>query len=98
MDILSKYYSFRNPDFIKIDVEGAEKFILEGLATTLKEYRPVLMIEVHGRISVEQSFRFLEKYSYTLLIVLNSEKFFSSEAELLAWFPDSVLQVGCFPK
>jgi FkbM family methyltransferase len=34
------------PDFIKLDVEGAELEALRGMATTLKEQRPVLLFEV----------------------------------------------------
>lgn len=35
------------PDLIKIDVEGAEMFVLEGAVNTLKKYRPVVIFE-HG--------------------------------------------------
>lgn len=34
------------PDFIKIDAESAEIQVLEGLASTLREIRPILTIEV----------------------------------------------------
>jgi FkbM family methyltransferase len=33
-------------DLIKIDVEGFEKYVLQGLAKSLEQYRPVLVIEV----------------------------------------------------
>ena len=33
-------------DLIKIDVEGFEKYVLQGLAKSLKQYRPVLVNEV----------------------------------------------------
>jgi len=36
------------PDFIKIDVEGAEEFVLKGAQQVLKEKKPFLMIEVHS--------------------------------------------------
>jgi FkbM family methyltransferase len=36
------------PAFIKIDVEGAELFVLRGAIETLRRHRPVLWIE-HGR-------------------------------------------------
>lgn len=36
------------PDFIKIDVEGAEEFVLQGGIELLKRKKPLLMIEVHS--------------------------------------------------
>ena len=36
------------PDFIKIDVEGAEEFVLKGAIGLLQRKRPFLMIEVHS--------------------------------------------------
>jgi hypothetical protein len=38
----------REPDFIKIDVEGAEEFVLKGALEMLQRKRPFLMIEVHS--------------------------------------------------
>ena len=36
------------PDFIKIDVEGAEEFVLKGALNLLRRKKPMLMIEVHS--------------------------------------------------
>ena len=36
------------PDVIKIDVEGGELNVLSGAERTLREYRPILLIELHG--------------------------------------------------
>ncbi|NLX94893.1 MAG: FkbM family methyltransferase [Rhodopirellula sp.] len=36
------------PDFVKIDVEGAEKMVLDGAATLLREARPSFYIEVNS--------------------------------------------------
>lgn len=38
----------RSPDFIKIDVEGYEMAVLEGMAHTLEQNRPELWIETHA--------------------------------------------------
>jgi FkbM family methyltransferase len=35
------------PAFVKIDVEGAEAFVLEGMDEMLDRYAPVVMLEVH---------------------------------------------------
>jgi FkbM family methyltransferase len=44
----------RGPDFIKIDAEGAELEILKGMRKTLKEYKPMLTLEV-GDINTSES-------------------------------------------
>lgn len=36
------------PDFVKIDVEGFERNVLEGMSTTIARRHPHLYIEVHG--------------------------------------------------
>ena len=36
------------PNVIKIDVEGAEEGVLKGGARTIRDARPILMIELHG--------------------------------------------------
>jgi FkbM family methyltransferase len=38
----------RTPDFIKIDVEGAELAVLEGARRTLAAVGPILLVEIHG--------------------------------------------------
>ena len=40
--------SKNKPDFIKIDVEGHEKKVLEGAESTLAQYKPVLLVETSG--------------------------------------------------
>jgi FkbM family methyltransferase len=32
-------------DFVKIDVEGHEKYALKGILKTIKKYRPIIMME-----------------------------------------------------
>ena len=35
------------PDVLKIDVEGAEKLVLDGMQNIMKMYKPVVILEVH---------------------------------------------------
>ena len=37
------------PDFIKVDVEGAEPKVLKGMLSFLRENRPIMVIEMHGK-------------------------------------------------
>lgn len=39
-------YNFSDVGFIKIDVEGYEKFVLEGAIDTIKKYRPTIQLEI----------------------------------------------------
>ena len=45
-DFISAGYS--EPDFIKIDVEGAEDFVLKGGINLLIRKKPILLIEIHS--------------------------------------------------
>jgi FkbM family methyltransferase len=37
------------PRFVKIDVEGAEWFVVQGMRATLRDHRPIVLLEVHPR-------------------------------------------------
>jgi FkbM family methyltransferase len=59
------------PDFIKIDVEGAEEFVLKGASHVLAEKKPVLMIEVHSPAIGKRCLEILRNY-YTNITVLET--------------------------
>ena len=55
------------PGFLKIDVEGCELAVLRGAAETIREHRPVLLIEIYERWSgrpVEESLAFVRGLGY----------------------------------
>lgn len=61
------------PGFIKIDVEGAEKMVLDGAFETIKTYKPVILAEVsnillerNGSSSLEV-LSFLEDFGYKII-------------------------------
>jgi FkbM family methyltransferase len=41
------------PDFVKIDVEGAETIVLKGMTKTIQECRPVFLVENTAPVEVE---------------------------------------------
>lgn len=43
-------------DFIKMDVEGWEPDVFEGLTNTIARYRPVVAFEFHGQLAAKDDF------------------------------------------
>jgi FkbM family methyltransferase len=46
LDTLSKWGSVKPPHFVKIDVEGAEIDVLQGMTAILKKWAPAIMLEL----------------------------------------------------
>jgi FkbM family methyltransferase len=71
--------SLQKPDFVKIDVEGLEMDVLDGMCWTIKSYKPKLFIEIHGvnlqsKIeNVQKIVEFLIAHEYSIYHV-ESEK------------------------
>jgi FkbM family methyltransferase len=61
------------PDFIKIDVEGAEEMVLKGALELLKNAKPYLMIEVHSHEIGKACFDLL-KNIYSNIFVFETGK------------------------
>lgn len=57
-----------DPDFIKIDVEGAEELVLKGGLALLERKRPYLMIEIHSPEIGKRCLHILEKLYSTILV------------------------------
>ena len=54
------------PDIIKIDVEGAEKMVLEGAIKTIKCRSPDIILESHGKVEAKKTVSFLLREGYKL--------------------------------
>jgi FkbM family methyltransferase len=65
-----------NPDFIKIDVEGFESYVLLGAKETLKRCRPILLIE--GVAPQDQTDKFLKDNNY-LVYKFENNQFFADD-------------------
>jgi Methyltransferase FkbM domain len=62
MDTLLK--SFPNPDFIKIDIEGAEYMAIQSATEVINNVRPIFYIEVGHEVS-HQIFEIFHQAKYT---------------------------------
>ena len=61
------------PDFIKIDVEGAEEIVLKGGVELLQKKAPLLMIEIHSPEIGKRCLAILKKF-YSSVIVFETGK------------------------
>jgi FkbM family methyltransferase len=52
------------PDVVKIDTEGAEALILDGMQHILSQANPVLIVELHNEIAERASMELLANYGY----------------------------------
>ena len=50
LDYLIKEEGYRVPDIIKIDVEGNEGLVIEGMKYILDQYHPILICELHTHL------------------------------------------------
>lgn len=64
-------------DFIKIDVEGCEPFVIEGLRKSMETLKPIILIEVLDErlntinSSKEQLYELFNKYNYVAFEIVN---------------------------
>ncbi len=96
LDHFADQHHLARPDLIKIDIEGAEASAIAGMKGVLSRFKPVVMLEVHGRAAAEPSFSILSQHGYVYREV-NSGAEFSSLADLLQWLPEAVMQFVCLP-
>jgi FkbM family methyltransferase len=72
VDDLCRSHGVHRVKLVKIDVEGAELFVLRGMARVMKEMRPVIVVELHPRLLAEvgtpihEIEAFLENLGYVL--------------------------------
>ena len=76
------------PDYIKIDVEGAELKVLSGANKTLRKYRPVLFLSTHGSDVHRQCLDFLSRSGYMIKPLGNAD--IEETDELVAQAQDQI--------
>lgn len=54
------------PSIIKVDVEGAEYEVLQGAESTIRQYRPVLYVEIHSAKNAFYVQNFLQSLNYSI--------------------------------
>jgi FkbM family methyltransferase len=96
IDWLIETRELKPPDLIKIDIEGAEQYALQGMEKTLAKYHPVILLEVHGKDAATHCIPMLEQLGYRFQNM--DGKQFHSADKFLASFPDIVAQVLCTSK
>jgi FkbM family methyltransferase len=94
-DILSDF-ALPAPNCIKIDIEGGEAAALAGMAQTLQNHRPTLILEIHGIYLVEKCIQLLDPLGYTYSHPETGMKF-SNVREILDWYPGKVQIFICEP-
>lgn len=68
-----------NPDLVLMDVEHAEGRVLKGMEETLKNHRPIIILEMHGPDSIKEAWGELKKHKYILSNISNSRMVASVE-------------------
>jgi FkbM family methyltransferase len=68
IDYLVREEGYRAPDILKIDVEGNEGMVLEGMLDTLSHYHPIVICELHGHLgdAKEKVIQLLYDYNYDI--------------------------------
>jgi len=64
LDELLSDGQLRPPDYMKVDVEGAEFIALSGARNLLAEYHPILFLDTHNREAHQETIRLLKDLGY----------------------------------
>jgi FkbM family methyltransferase len=73
---------FPPPHLVKMDLEGGEGRALEGMGRLLRDVKPLLLIEVHGRIAAAETWARLATAGYAVRDLGRGRRVVRSPAEL----------------
>jgi FkbM family methyltransferase len=92
-------------DFIKIDVEGAEKLVLDGAGPILDRDRPIILSEINhdnlmrtSRISGADYIRYLEERGYVMTDILPDGRCGGRVSPAQVQASTDVLNLACLPE
>ena len=83
LDELRESFRLPAPKLVKMDVEGAEGAAIHGMASTLRDHRPTLLMEIHGANAAREVASVLDPLGYRYQEAAGGGQFGSS-AELAA--------------
>jgi hypothetical protein len=75
LDHLVLERGFEPPDFIKVDIEGAEGGFLAGASQVLARYHPRMIVETHSAPLEQQCIEFLTRLGYNVRVIPQSSWF-----------------------
>ena len=94
-DLIARHH-LRPPDFIKMDIEGAEADAILGMRDTIARHRPTVLVELHGQSAARGTLAGVDWAGYTFQDAASGRNF-PSPASLSEWFPDACLQIIARP-
>lgn len=71
LDELLRSGALQPPDYMKIDVEGAEFEVFNGARKLIQQYRPILFLDTHQREAHQPAIKLLEEWGYIFKILDN---------------------------
>lgn len=96
LDYLIEKFHLRPPAVIKMDIEGAEHRAILGMRKTLRTHRPVLMLEIHGKLCAANALDALDRLDYRYRDPKSGENF-DHAAMICERFADRVFQLLALP-
>jgi FkbM family methyltransferase len=79
LDELVFEMGYPKPDFVKIDVEGAEHYVLSSSHRTGMEIRPIILLELHNPEGEKAAERWLATYEYIAIDVHSGNRVSTAE-------------------